>query len=207
MSKQGKKPQFKREVKEFEEEVIQIDRVTRVVKGGRRLRFRATVVIGDKKGKVGYGMGKSTEVPIAIQKAVSQAKKQLIHVPIYSGTIPHTVRVKFKASIILIKPAGEGTGIIAGGATRKVLEVAGVRNVLSKSLGSRNRVNATKATFVALQKLIERPELETDREKSKKEEGEKSAPQIKQMTRSEVKQSVDADKRLNRPKKATKKQS
>lgn len=197
MSRDKKKFPVKKEAKEFEEEVIQIDRVTRVVKGGRRLRFRATVVIGDKKGRVGYGMGKSTEVPVAIQKAVARAKKNIIEVPIYNGTIPHSIQVKYKASKILIKPASEGTGIIAGGSVRKVLEVAGVRNVLSKTLGSSNRVNNTKAAFEALLKLRERPEMEKDAQKSRRESAEdRSAPQVKQMSKAEAKQMVDADKRL-----------
>lgn len=197
MSRDKKKFPVKKEAKEFEEEVIQIDRVTRVVKGGRRLRFRATVVIGDKKGRVGYGMGKSTEVPVAIQKAVARAKKNIIEVPIYNGTIPHSIQVKYKASKILIKPASEGTGIIAGGSVRKVLEVAGVRNVLSKTLGSSNRVNNTKAAFEALLKLRERPEMEKDAQKSRRESAEdRSAPQVKQMSKTEAKQMVDADKRL-----------
>lgn len=197
MSRDKKKNPIKKEVKEFEEEVIQIDRVTRVVKGGRRLRFRATVVIGDRKGRVGYGMGKSTEVPVAIQKAVARAKKNIIEVPIYNGTIPHSIQVKYKASKILIKPASEGTGIIAGGSVRKVLEVAGVRNVLSKTLGSSNRVNNTKAAFVALLKLRERPEMEKDAQKNRRESAEdRSAPQVKQMSKTEAKQMVDADKRL-----------
>lgn len=185
----------KREPKEFEEEVIQVDRVTRVVKGGRRLRFRATVVIGDKKGRVGYGIGKSTEVQLAIQKAVTKAKKNLIQVPIYGGSIPHTIQTKFKAAVVFLKPAGEGTGIIAGGAVRKMLDLAGVRNVLSKSLGSNNRLNTTKATFKALSELRRRPELETDLEKSKKEKAERSDVNIKKMSKSEAKEMVNADKR------------
>ena len=112
MPRPGKRP-YTKEVKEFEEQVVQVDRVTRVVKGGRRLRFRATVVIGDKKGTVGYGIGKATEVQLAIQKAVAKAKKKLIRIPIYNGSIPHYVQVKYKASIVLIKPASLGTGIIA----------------------------------------------------------------------------------------------
>ncbi|MBU0981420.1 30S ribosomal protein S5 [Patescibacteria group bacterium] len=203
VKKPGKKFDKKREPKEFEEEVIQIDRVTRVVKGGRRLRFRATVVIGDKKGRVGYGIGKSTEVQLAIQKAVTKAKKNLISIPIYEGTIPHTQQVKFKASKILIKPASQGTGVIAGGAVRKILDVAGVKNVLSKSLGSSNRVNNTKAAFLALSKLRERPELETDAQKAKHENVEdKAAPEIKTISRKEAKEREDADKRMTTSSKA-----
>jgi small subunit ribosomal protein S5 len=196
MAKPPRKKQFrKKQPKEFQEEVIQVDRVTRVTKGGRQLRFRATVIIGDKKGRVGYGIGKATEVQLAIQKAVTKAKKRLITIPIYEGTIPHTVQVKFKASKILIKPAGKGTGIIAGSAARKMLDLAGVSNVLSKSLGSNNRLNLTKATFEALQKLRLRPELETDQEKKKKKvEKKNDLPTIKKISRKEAKERVNADK-------------
>lgn len=185
----------KREPKEFDEEVIQVDRVTRVVKGGRRLRFRATVVIGDRKGRVGYGIGKSTEVQMAIQKAVSKAKKDLIRVPLYKGSIPHTVQRKFKAAIVLLKPASEGTGIIAGGAVRKMLDLAGVRNVLSKSLGSNNRLNTTKATFIALKGLRTRADKESDEQKSMNEEHDKAAPQVKAISKTKAKEMVDAPSR------------
>ncbi len=146
----GRKP---REAKEFEEAILQIDRVTRVVKGGRRLRFRLTVVIGDKKGRVGFGIGKSAEVMTAIQKAVVQAKRNMITVPMNKGTLPHAANAQFKASRVLLFPAPEGKGVIAGGAVRKILELAGVRDVLSKSHGSRNKLNVACATFNALQSL------------------------------------------------------
>ena len=142
-----------REVREFEEEVIQIDRVTRVVKGGRRLRFRATVVVGNHKGKVGVGIGKSTEVQGAIQKAISQAKKSLILVPMVGQTIPHRVQMKFKSAKLIIMPACPGTGIIAGGPLRKIIELAGVKDVLSKCLGSKNRLSNSQAAIMALSKL------------------------------------------------------
>lgn len=204
MAKKGRKQFDKREPKEFEEEVIQIDRVTRVVKGGRRLRFRATVVIGDKKGRVGYGIGKSTEVQLAIQKAIGKAKKTLITVPIYNGTIPHAIQVKFKASKILIKPASEGTGVIAGGAVRKILDVAGVRNVLSKSLGSSNRLNNTKAAFLALTKMRELPSRDTDNKKSAKaSEVDKAAPEVTKITKREAQERQEAGKRKAKPVKKT----
>ena len=142
-----------REGSEFEEEVIQIDRVTRVVKGGRRLRFRATVVIGNRKGKVGVGIGKSVEVQGAIKKAVAQAKKSLIEVPIIGGTIPHRVNMKFKSAKMIIMPACPGTGIIAGGPLRKILELAGVKDVLSKVLGCKNRLSNSQAGIMALMEL------------------------------------------------------
>lgn len=139
-----------KEVKEFEEEVIQIDRVTRVVKGGRRLRFRATVVIGNKKGKVGVGIGKSTEVQGAISKAIAQAKKNLVTVPMAGNTIPHRIYVKFKSARILMMPACPGTGIKAGGSLRKVAELAGIKDIMSKSLGTTNRLNNSQAAIKAL---------------------------------------------------------
>jgi len=147
----------KREPKEFEEEVIQIDRVTRVVKGGRKLRFRATVVIGNKNGKVGVGIGKSVEVTGAIQKAIAKAKKEMMMIKLDDNTIPHETKIKYKAARILLMPAVPGTGLIAGGTIRKVLELAGVKDILSKCYGTTNKVNNTKATFKALSELRETP--------------------------------------------------
>jgi small subunit ribosomal protein S5 len=176
MNKKGKAPI--KEVKEYEEEVIQIDRVTRVVKGGRRLRFRATVVIGNKKGKVGVGVGKSTEVTGAIQKAISQAKKSLITVPITGSTIPHRIKMKYKSARLLLIPACPGTGIIAGGPLRKIIELAGIKDILSKCIGSNNRVINSQATIKALSQLKElswvtkklQPKEEEKPEKPKKTE-------------------------------------
>lgn len=165
-----------KEVKEFEEEVIQIARVTRVVKGGRRLRFRATVVIGNKKGKVGFGTGKSNEVSAAIQKAVAKAKKDLVVVPIVNDTIPHDVRIKYKSAQLLLMPAGAGTGIIAGGPMRKVLELAGVKNVLSKMFGTSNRLVNTQAAFVAIKQLKQLPGKKSTEKKTEINE-EKTATQ------------------------------
>lgn len=164
-----------REKKEFEEEVIQIDRVTRVVKGGRRLRFRATVVIGNKKGKVGVGIGKSTEVQGAIQKAISQAKKTLITVPIVGQTIPHKIKFKYKSAHLLLMPACPGTGIIAGGPLRKIIELSGIEDILSKSLGNNNKLTNSQAAIMALGKLKEIPWLKTQ-EAGKKEEVKAEAP-------------------------------
>lgn len=146
-----------REVKEFDEEVVKIDRVTRVVKGGRKMRFRATVVIGNRKGKVGIGVGKSHEVTGAIQKAIAKAKKDMIKVPLDNSTLPHDIKIKYKAAKILLMPAAPGTGIIAGGTIRKVLELTGVKDIMSKSLGTKNKVNTTKATFEALKLLKPNP--------------------------------------------------
>jgi len=138
------------EEKHFDEKVVNIDRVARVVKGGRRFRFRALVVVGDKKGKVGIGIAKGADVTTAISKAVEVAKKNLVPVTLYKETIPHEAEAKVGGSKILIKPAAPGTGLIAGGVVRTVLEVAGVSNVLSKSLGSANKINTAYATMEAL---------------------------------------------------------
>lgn len=135
---------------EFEEVIVDISRVAKVVKGGRRFRFTALVVIGNKKGLVGYGFGKSKEVPDAIKKAVDDAFKNIIKVKLSGTTIPHDIEVKFNASKILLKPASEGTGVIAGGSTRPVLELAGIQDILTKSLGSNNSSNVVRATIKAL---------------------------------------------------------
>lgn len=153
-NRKGRGDQRKREPSEYEEEVLQIDRVTRVVKGGRRLRFRATVVVGNKKGKVGIGIGKSHEVVGAIKKAINQAKKDLITIPLREGTIPHEVKLKYKSAKIFMMPASPGTGIIAGGAIRKIAELAGIKNILSKMFGGRNRITNAQATMLALRKFI-----------------------------------------------------
>jgi small subunit ribosomal protein S5 len=149
------KRRSKGEKKEFEEEVLQVDRVTRVVKGGRRLSFRVTVIIGNRKGKVGVGLGKATEVNIAVEKAVRDARKNLMMVPMVGESIPHDVRVKFKATKLILIPASSGTGLKAGSATRKILELAGVKSILSKRFGSGNRINMAKATINALKMLRE----------------------------------------------------
>lgn len=138
------------EEKQYDERVVNIDRVARVVKGGRRFRFRALVVIGDKKGKVGIGIAKGADVTTAIAKAVEVAKKNIVKITIYNGTIPHEVEAKVSGARILVKPAAQGTGLIAGGVVRTVLEVAGVSNALSKSLGSANKINVAYATLDAL---------------------------------------------------------
>ena len=119
---------------EFEEAIVNIGRVTKVVKGGRRFRFSALVVVGDKKGRVGYGVGKAKEIPDAVRKAVDDAFKNMIFVDLKKTTIPHEVQAKFNASVVLLKPAAEGSGLIAGGAVRPVLELAGVKDILTKSL-------------------------------------------------------------------------
>lgn len=164
----NKKRSFQKKPKEFLEEVIQIDRVTRVVKGGRKLRFRATVVIGNKKSKVGVGVGKSHEVTGAIQKAIAKAKKNMIQVKLDGNTIPHDIKVNHKSSKIVFLPAAPGTGIIAGGPIRKVLDLAGVKDILSKSYGTTNKINNTRATYLALSRLRVTPKMEMESKKKKK---------------------------------------
>jgi small subunit ribosomal protein S5 len=138
----------------YDERVMNVDRVARVVKGGRRFRFRALVVVGDKKGKIGIGIAKGADVTTAVTKAVDIAKKKMITVNIYKGTLPHESQAKVSGANILIKPAAPGTGLIAGGVVRTILEVAGVSNALSKSIGSSNKVNVAYATVEALQQLV-----------------------------------------------------
>ena len=138
---------------EWQERVIQIRRVTKVVKGGKKLSFRAIVIVGNQKGQVGVGCAKASEVIIAIQKAVADGRKNLISVPIYKTTIPHPITGRSGAGSVMLRPASEGTGVIAGGAVRAVLELAGIENILSKSLGSKSPLNAANATLDALKSL------------------------------------------------------
>ena len=138
---------------EWKEQVVQIRRVTKVVKGGKKLSFRAIVIVGNQKGQVGVGCAKASEVIIAIQKAIADGRKNLITVPIFKTTIPHPITGKSGAGAVMLRPASQGTGIIAGGAVRSVLELAGIENILSKSLGSKSPLNAANATLDALKSL------------------------------------------------------
>ncbi len=148
----GRRPNRDSE-EEFEQRVIDLARVTRVMAGGKRMRFRACVALGDKKGRVAVGLAKGVDVTVAINKAVNSAKKDFIHVEIINDTILHDVHAKYKAAAVLLRPAERGKGIVAGGAMRQVLELAGIPNVVGKILGSKNKINTTRATLKALASL------------------------------------------------------
>lgn len=152
MQGRGKGKMPRKEKPEFDQQIVDLARVTRVTKGGKQLSFRATVLIGDHKGRVGYGVDKGKDVQIAVDKSINKAKKNIIHVPIVKDTIPHPVLAKFKSALLMIKPAPRGSGIIAGGALRMVLEMAGVPNASGKILSrSKNKITNIKAAFAALQ--------------------------------------------------------
>jgi small subunit ribosomal protein S5 len=152
--RRGRRPEQAPEEKQFDERTLHVDRVARVVKGGRRFRFRALVVVGDRKNRVGIGISKGADVTAAVTKATEVAKKHMVVVPLYKGTIPHEVEAKVGGAKILVKPASAGTGLIAGGVVRTILEVAGISNALSKSLGSTNKANTAYATIAALQSIV-----------------------------------------------------
>lgn len=163
------------EPKQFEELVINIDRVSRVVKGGRRFRFKALVVVGDNKNRVGVGVAKGADVQGAVQKATDVAKKNLIVIPIVNETIPHESEVKYSGARVMLKPAAPGTGIIAGGVVRSIIGVTGIRNLLSKSLNSTNKVNIAYATVEALRTLVPRSEWMNTEKPAKKADTAKIA--------------------------------
>jgi len=152
--------------KEFTEKLIRLNRVAKVVKGGRRFSFSALMVVGDGKGRVGYGFGKANDVTEAIRKSVADAQKSLITVPLKGDTIPHEILGNFKSASVLLKPATPGTGIIAGGPVRAVMECAGIKDVLAKSLGSKNAMNIEKAVFDGLNNLLNAKQVADARGKS-----------------------------------------
>ena len=151
------------QAREFDQKLVEVKRVTRVVAGGKRMRFRALVVIGDHKGKIGIGLKKGMDVTEAINKAVNAAKKSMITVPIVNDTIPHEVNIKYKSSKLLMRPARPGTGVIAGGAVRSVLDLAGVKNVISKMIGSNNKTNNVRAAFEAFKSMRSKEEIMSTR--------------------------------------------
>jgi small subunit ribosomal protein S5 len=149
----GDRPRESRAGEDLEEIVVKVKRCAKVVKGGKRFSFNALVVVGDRKGRVGWGYGKANEVPFAVNKGIQEGKKSLIRVPVVRNTIPHEIRQKHGATEVILRPACEGTGIKAGASARAVLELAGVHNILSKVFGSTNPINVVKATFLALENL------------------------------------------------------
>ena len=155
--------------KEFSEKLIKLNRVAKVVKGGRRFSFSALMVVGDKRGRVGFGFGKANDVSEAIRKAVDKGKRSMVELPVKNGTLPHQITGKFKSASILMKPAAPGTGIIAGGTVRAILEAGGFHDVLSKSLGTQNAINVVKATFNGLENLMDLQKTASDRGKTVKE--------------------------------------
>jgi len=152
--------------KEFIEKLVKLNRTSKTVKGGRRMSFSALTVVGDQKGRVGYGFGKANDVSEAIRKSIDKAKRNLVTVPLKNGTIPHDVQAEYKSSSVLLRPACSGTGIIAGGAVRAVMEAVGVTDVLSKSLGSNSSVNVVRATFEAITSLMDAKVVAKNRGKS-----------------------------------------
>lgn len=174
--RRARRPDMPVEEKQFDERTLHIDRVARVVKGGRRFRFRALVVVGDKKHKVGIGLAKGADVTSAVNKANDVAKKHMVSVALYKGTLPHEIEAKVSGAHILLKPASAGTGLIAGGVIRSILEVAGVHNALSKSLGSSNKANTAYATIQALQNLVPADQWITTRKAPPKAVKTKTVP-------------------------------
>lgn len=163
MERQNK---FEKEQKEFVEKLVRLNRTAKTVKGGRRMSFSALTVVGDGKGRVGYGFGKANDVSEAIRKSIDKAKRNLMFVPVKNGTLPHEMLGNYKSSSILLRPACPGTGIIAGGTVRAIMDAIGATDVISKSLGSSSPVNVVRATFNALENLMDAKEIASNRGKS-----------------------------------------
>ena len=158
--------------KEFKEELLRIDRVTRVTAGGRQLRFRASIVVGDGKGTVGLGIGKGNEVAVAVDKAVRDAKKHLVTFPIKDGTVPYDIEANYKASSVFLHPAREGTGLIAGGAVRKILSISGIRDILAKQHGGKNPITNARVLIKALAMLQSNPKIRVEARRRRREMAE-----------------------------------
>ncbi len=169
MGQRRREQSFREQKDEFDERIIDIARVAKVVKGGRRFAFRVTVVVGDNRGKVGVGIGKARTVPDAIRKALEAARKEMVNVPIYGTTVPHEVIGRHGAARVMLKPASPGTGVIAGGGVRAVIEAAGYRDILTKSLGSSNVLNVMMATMDGLDRMMDMRQIALDRGKDPSE--------------------------------------
>ncbi len=169
--KQGKRRETRNRERdnEFTEKLIELNRVAKVLKGGRRFSFSALVVVGDQKGKVGYGFGKANDVSEAIRKAITKAKRNMITVPMKNTTIPHQINGRYKSANVLLKPAAPGTGVLAGGPVRAIMDAAGVHDIMSKSLGSRNKINTVKAVFNGLENIFDAKEIARNRGKELKD--------------------------------------
>jgi small subunit ribosomal protein S5 len=154
---------------EYVEKLIKLNRVAKVVKGGRRFSFSALVVVGDQKGNVGYGFGKANDVAEAIRKSIEKAKKNMIKVPMHGTTIPHLINGRYKSAEVLLKPAAPGTGVIAGGPVRAVMDACGIHDILSKSLGSQNTMNIVKAVFAGFEGIMDAKKIAADRGKTLQE--------------------------------------
>lgn len=186
----GAKRGGKKEKPEFEQKLLDLARVTRVVKGGRRFRFRATLAIGDRSGRVGLGVAKGSDVSGAIGKAYTQAKKSLVSLNMHNTTIPHDIQSKFGSAKVILKPASEGRGLIAGGAVRVVVELAGIRDIVTKSIGASNKINVAKATILALS-MLKKPKKSSQ----KPLENETLAPQADASPEEPVKEQPKALRR------------
>ena len=176
----GRKGRPERQQDEFEQKIVDLARVTRVMAGGKRMRFRACVVIGNRKGKIGLGLDKGADVTIAVNKAVNQAKKNLVDVPMVNETIPHEIYYKYGAGRILLKPARKGKGVIAGGAARSILELSGIHNISCKNLGTSNNVTVAKTTVAALEniKRVEKPTRKTSSQQNPVAQAEKKKAKV-----------------------------